>query len=117
MKFLVDAQLPRRLARQLREAGFDALHTRNLRLANRTSDFILNEITIEEQRVLVTKDAEFVDSHTVFGRPYKLLLVSTGNIKNQDLMRLFERNLEEIVDGFSRFDFIELDRTDLIFHR
>ncbi len=117
MKFLVDAQLPRRLARQLREAGFDTVHTRHLRLGNRTSDFILNEISIEEERVLVTKDEEFVDSFTITGKPYKLLLVSTGNIKNRDLELLFERNLKEIVEGFSRFDFIELDRTALIFHQ
>ncbi len=31
MKFLVDAQLPLRLARLLREAGYDAIHTRELK--------------------------------------------------------------------------------------
>jgi predicted nuclease of predicted toxin-antitoxin system len=30
MKFLVDAQLPRRLTYRLREAGHDALHTLDL---------------------------------------------------------------------------------------
>lgn len=30
MKFLVDAQLPLRLARYLREAGHDVVHTREL---------------------------------------------------------------------------------------
>ncbi|WP_394368063.1 DUF5615 family PIN-like protein [Leptolyngbya boryana] len=30
MKFLVDAQLPTRLARLLSEAGYDTLHTRDL---------------------------------------------------------------------------------------
>ena len=42
MKFLVDAQLPRRLAIRLREHGHDAVHTFDLPRRNATSD---NEIT------------------------------------------------------------------------
>lgn len=49
-------------------------------------------------------------------QPYKLLLVSTGNIKNEELETLFLRNLERIVEAFSIYGFIELDRTTLTFH-
>jgi len=35
MKFLVDAQLPRRLARWLQASGHDAIHTRDLPEGNR----------------------------------------------------------------------------------
>ena len=38
MKFLVDAQLPRRLVAWLQEIGHDAVHTLDLPLANRTPD-------------------------------------------------------------------------------
>jgi predicted nuclease of predicted toxin-antitoxin system len=38
MKFLIDAQLPRRLAHQLSSAGYDAIHTLDLPNGNRTSD-------------------------------------------------------------------------------
>jgi hypothetical protein len=38
MKFLVDAQLPRRLCQELRECGHDAAHTLDLSSGNRTSD-------------------------------------------------------------------------------
>lgn len=40
MKFLVDAQLPRRLAQSLIEAGFEAIHTLDLPLGNRTPDSV-----------------------------------------------------------------------------
>jgi predicted nuclease of predicted toxin-antitoxin system len=40
MKFLVDAQLPLRLARLLQTAGYDTLHTRDLPQQNATPDFI-----------------------------------------------------------------------------
>jgi len=38
MKFLIDAQLPRRMAGWLIQAGHDALHTLDLPAGNRTSD-------------------------------------------------------------------------------
>ncbi|MGH9832221.1 MAG: hypothetical protein ACRD9Y_04325 [Blastocatellia bacterium] len=44
------------------------------------------------------------------------MLVSTGNIRNDELMVLFLANLERIAEGFDVFDFIELNRTDVIFH-
>lgn len=82
MKFLVDAQLPRRLVYRLRDAGYDALHTLDLPLGNRTPDTELNAISMRENRVVVTKDADFVSSFIVSRVPYKLLLISTGNISN-----------------------------------
>jgi len=38
MKFLVDAQLPRRMALWLSESGHDAKHTLDLPAGNRTPD-------------------------------------------------------------------------------
>ena len=49
MKFLVDAQLPRRLAGWLREAGHEARHTLELSLGNRTPDRDLVELAAREQ--------------------------------------------------------------------
>lgn len=116
MKFLVDAQLPRRLAIFLQESGFDALHTLDLVTGNRTTDTSLNQISLAEQRVIITKDADFVDSFLLRQEPWKLLLVATGNIRNTELLALFQTNLERVVDGFATFDFIEINRTSVIFH-
>lgn len=94
-----------------------SLHTSGLRLANRTPDTGINEISMREERIVVTKDADFVSSFTILGRPYKLLLVSTGNIKNTDLIALFDRNMEKIVEAFDEFAFVEIDRNSLIIHQ
>jgi predicted nuclease of predicted toxin-antitoxin system len=45
MKFLVDAQLPIRIARLLQEAGYDTIHTRELPLQNATPDSIINSLS------------------------------------------------------------------------
>ena len=88
MNFLIDAQLPRRLSRRLREAGHDALHTLDLPGGNRTPDTEINAIALRDNRVVITKDADFVNSFLLLGQPGKLVLVSTGNITNAELESL-----------------------------
>jgi predicted nuclease of predicted toxin-antitoxin system len=116
MKFIVDAQLPRRLGHQLKELGHDAIHTLDLPDGNRTPDIEINRLSVDEQRVVITKDADFVDSLIVKGVPYKLLLVSTGNFSNKDFESLFFNNLDAIMSGFESLVFIEIDHESLRFH-
>lgn len=116
MKFLIDAHLPPSLAALLNSAGHDAIHTRDLLLGNRTSDLAINQISIDEQRIVVTKDADFVNSLLLFGEPYKLLLVSTGNITNRQLLELFVKNLPQLIEAFENHTYIELERAHLNIH-
>ena len=102
MNFLVDAQLPRRMTAWLTAAGCDAIHTLDLPDANRTTDEQINNVADREQRVVVTKDADFVDSHVLRGRPARLLLISTGNISNRDLEALLVPLIPDIVREFVR---------------
>lgn len=46
MRFLVDAQLPARLARFLTDAGHPAVHTSELPDGNRTSDNEINRVVV-----------------------------------------------------------------------
>lgn len=117
MKFLVDAQLPIRLTRLLQEAGHDTLHTRELPQQNATSDSIINSLSFQQERVVITKDSDFVDSFLTMQQPYKLLLVTTGNIKNSDLEALFAANLPLIVDLLSQHNYIELSKDSVIVHQ
>lgn len=47
MKFLVDAQLPVRLARFLQASGYDTIHTRDFPKQNATSDNEINALSIQ----------------------------------------------------------------------
>ena len=116
MNFLVDAHLPRRITRWLRAAGHDAVHTLDLPDGKRTSDVEILRLAVEEKRVVVTKDADFVASFTVMRQPEKLLLVSTGNITNADLEALMLPNIAAIVAAFADCDLVELTQTALIAH-
>ena len=117
MKFLVDAQLPVRLARFLSDLGYDTIHTRDLPQQNATSDIDINEISIQQERIVITKDADFVNSFLTVQKPYKLLLVSTGNIKNSELEAIFTANLQTFVVLFQQHTYIEINRDSVIVHQ
>lgn len=116
MKFLIDAQLPKRLCAWLREAGHDVMHTLDLPLGNRTPDTTILDIAEREYRIVVTKDDDFVQSHLIFGRPEKLLLVATGNIGNTELEILLRKNLASIIQALDGGKFVEIDREALTIH-
>ena len=109
MKFLVDAHVPRRLCAVLAQHGHDAVHTSDLPAKNLTKDRIINQISIAEQRVVVSKDTDFFYSHLLQGRPWKLLLIRTGNISTRDLCALFERNLSEIEVALKNHALVEIE--------
>ncbi len=116
MNFLIDAQLPRRLVYRLRDMEHDALHTLDLPDGNGTPDADINELSIHESRAVITKDTDFVDSFLLFGEPYKFLLVSTGNIANAELEKLFVSQIPAIVLAFATYEHLELTNTTLVFH-
>ena len=116
MKFLVDAQLPARLASGLIARGHEALHTRELPGGNRTSDVAISDLSVRERCVLVAKDEDSVDSFLPGRGPHKLLLIATGNIGNRGLEQVFRSNLAGIVSALEVYDFVELDRTSLVCH-
>ena len=117
MRLLVDAQLPRRLARWLVAHGHDAIHTLDLPLGNATPDGDLCREADRRGRVLVTKDADFVASHVLVGTPQRLWLIGTGNLSNADLLALVEMTVARVEGLFEEFRFVELTRTHVVAHR
>jgi len=67
VRFLVDAQLPVRLAGRLTSLGHDVVHTSELSDGNRTSDPEIIEIADRDDRVVITKDLDFLDGHLLKG--------------------------------------------------
>ena len=114
MKFLVDAQLPERIAAWLTAAGCDAVHTLDLPDANRSTDAAVAEVADLQGRAVVTKDADFVDSHLLYRRPVKLLLITTGNIGNRELEAILGPLLPDVLREFAVHNFLELARSGLI---
>lgn len=116
MRFLLDAQLPRRLVAVLHQRGHDAVHTLDLPEGNRTPDDHLCDLCGSDERVLISKDRDFVDSHLLQGLPARLLHVSTGNITNLELEHLLAIHEADIIEAFRHSQYVELCRLGLIVH-
>lgn len=116
MNFLVDAQLPKSLSSLLVTIGHDNRHTLDLPEKNLTQDNFLLQVAKNEDRVIITKDLDFLESQLVRGEPRKLILVKTGNVKNQVLLTILERNIELIVHLLENCDLLEIWRDEIIQH-
>ena len=117
MKYLIDAQLPKRLCILLQDIGYNSTHTLDLLDKNRTKDKDINMISLSEQRIVVSKDSDFVDSLLISEKPHKLLYVATGNISNNDLLKIFLDNINKIDEIFKTHRFIELTPKAIIIHQ
>ncbi len=114
MKFIVDAQLPKSLAYSLREKGFDAVHTSELPDGNDTTDAEINRLSLTENRIVISKDADFYESFTAKKEPYKLLHVKTGNIRNSQLIELFDKNIELIIKELNQCSVVQISQNYII---
>lgn len=95
MKFIIDAQLPPSLKHFFLYRGYDAIHTLDLPMQNDTPDQDVRRISAEEDRIVITKDADFYYSFILSRQPPKLVLVKTGNMGTKTLVDVFARQVDE----------------------
>jgi predicted nuclease of predicted toxin-antitoxin system len=69
-------------------------------------------------RVLVQAGHDVIQTVTYLLKrePSKFLLVTTGNISNQSLFKLFEKNLSNICSLLSESAVVEMNKENLIVH-
>ena len=94
MRFLVDNQLPRSLARFLAGKGHEATHVLDLDLGHLTPDGKIWEYASSHSYVVVTKDADFIELALLDLRPVPVVLVCLGNCRNAALLAAFEKALD-----------------------
>lgn len=109
MKLIVDAQLPYGLKNWLTAQGLDTLHTRDLPEANETEDLSIADFADKENRTVITKDSDFLKLYILKGKPQKLLMITTGNIVNKELLILFEKNFDVALKLFNSFNVVEIN--------
>jgi predicted nuclease of predicted toxin-antitoxin system len=114
MKFIVDAHIPKKLSLFLEWKGHDSIHTLDLPNKNRSKDSEINQISLDEKRVLISKDLDFIESLLISNKPYKLIYISTGNITNRELLALFGKNIEKIIEYVADNRLIEITNKSIV---
>jgi len=114
MKFLVDEQLPGSLVRWLRQQGHDAVHATSLGTGIKISDNQVSKESMEQQRVVISKDMDFFNRFLLKKEPWKLLYLTTGNISNKELLALFQSNFHQLLNLFLTASVVEMNRQHLL---
>ncbi len=113
MKFIVDAHLPKTLCTFLQEKKIDAIHTSELINKKFSTDEEINLISMQEQRILITKDSDFYYSYLLKRIPYKLILLRIGNCSKAELISTFKQHFDKIENYISTAGMIEVYRTTI----
>ena len=110
MKFLIDEQLPGLLAEWLCGRGYDAIHVSALLTNTHIPDGYICERSMAEQRVVITKDVDFLNTYLIKQQPYKLVYITTGNLKNRQLLDLFRSHLDNLLRALETAQVVELNQ-------
>ena len=113
MDFIIDAQLPPSLSSLIKSKGHNCIHASELIFGNDTSDSLITKISLQQKRIVITKDNDFYHSYILKKEPHKLIFIRVGNMKKNDLKNLFERNFEKIINAISSNSMIELTNLEL----
>lgn len=80
MKFIVDAQLPKKLSDLLLNPGYDSIQTLELPLKNNTTDREIISLSMREKRIIITKVGDFYNSFLQKSERHKLIFLTVGNM-------------------------------------
>lgn len=97
IKFIVDTQLPPGLSDYWRAQNHNAKHTTNFPSGHLLKDAEIIRIAIDEERVIITKDRDFLDYYLLKEPPPRVLLLQFGNMGNPALLKLFAANHAQLV--------------------
>ena len=118
LKFVVDTQLPRKLSDKLDELGADSIHVSHYLAGHLFDDIEIKEIAIGQDRIIVSKDADFHNHFVLKGSPPKILLLKVGNISNKELLRFIELHYPDIFSFFEQGNnMIVIDRQSIADYR
>lgn len=74
----------------------------------------MNNLSLKEGRIVISKDSDFYNRYHTKVEPYKLILISTGNLSIKELINIFEKNINKIMDEMAHNYVVEVTKDSLI---
>ena len=115
MHFLVDVHLPVTLSKFLHQHQHcKSTHVNQILQRWNTTDKEICNYADANNMIVVTKDADFKNSHFINNTPLKVIRITLGNTSNADLLKLFEKYIEFLLPLHQKRKFyIEISATQL----
>ncbi|MCD4695371.1 MAG: DUF5615 family PIN-like protein [Bacteroidales bacterium] len=106
MKFICDVHISYSLVNFLKNRGNDAIHVNSILDSWNTSDEDICRFADEIDAIVITKDSDFRNSYFLKNSPKKLVRILLGNISNKELIKIFEKNLDQWLIKFKPSTFL-----------
>ncbi|MCB9266648.1 MAG: DUF5615 family PIN-like protein [Lewinellaceae bacterium] len=113
MRFIIDAHLPKNVAKAFINLGHIAIHTSELPAGNATNDNDIISVASNDG-IVVSKDEDFYQSFLLYGKPPQLIHVKVGNMKLKDVTGLFNKIAPRLIDLLGQYDLLEVHRDKII---
>jgi len=97
MHFLCDVHISIKVVKFLVVLGHSATHANNLPSKSSSTDAEICLHADRNEMIVITKDEDFRNSFLLRQTPRKLVRITLGNVSNQTLIELLERNLPLIL--------------------
>ena len=117
MRFVVDGNLPPRLALLLVGRGHEAWHVFELGDELVAHDVEIARWADAQGGVVISKDADFDAPQITRRSPRRLIMVEVGNMGTSRLLALFDRRIEELALLLRTSRPVELHDCVLVSHR
>lgn len=96
MRFLCDVHISYQLVKYIQKLGFECEHVNTLPNKWHKSDAEICNYVDAHDCILITKNPDFKNTHFIKQTPKKLIRTALGNISNQQLIALFDANMQHI---------------------
>jgi predicted nuclease of predicted toxin-antitoxin system len=115
MRVLCDVHIARKVVRFFEGKSIEAVHVNDILDGYFTKDADLSRYADFHGYVIITKDADFKDSHFLKASPRKLIKVSLGNIPTNQLILLLDKHLTLLQEKFDTGNcYIEINPTSIV---
>ncbi len=111
MKFLIDNALSPQIATGLIEAGYDAIHVRDVKMGT-SSDIDIFDLAIVEQRVIISADTDFGTLLSLRSEKFPSVILFRRGISHipQTQLSILLLNLPNITDLLENGSIIIFDK-------
>ena len=109
MKFLCDVHISIKIVKWFQSKKFEATHVNTILKGSSTPDNEIRKYADQNNFIVITKDRDFKNSFFINKSPQKLIKINLGNISNDDLINILDKNISTVsfLNSYSRF-FLEL---------